>query len=103
MIFKNCLKYLFSHCSLIRVISLLRLLLSVSLRKGAGYLQAFVSVGRTCTAVVNLMAEDGDSLEKVGSLNQATQSTGCHESIVASKNGVVKNLVKTEMLVRRGH
>lgn len=81
----------------------MRLFLSTSLRKGAGYLQAFVSVGRTCTAVMNLMAEDDDSLERVRNVNQATQSTGCLESIVASKNGVVENLVKTEMLVRRGN
>ena len=41
--------------------------LSNSPRKGAGYLQAFGSVGRTSTAVVNLMVEDDDSTEGVGS------------------------------------
>ena len=81
----------------------MRLFLSNSLRKGAGYLQAFGSVGRTDAAVVNLMVEDDDSMERVGSTNEATQSAGCHKSIVASKDGVVENLVKTKMLVGRGH
>lgn len=80
----------------------MRLFLSKSQRKGAGHLQAFGSVGRTCTAVVNLMVEVGDSMERVGSMSQATQGTGCHESIVVSKDGVVENLVKSEMLVGRG-
>lgn len=40
-IFKNFLKYLFSHCSLLRVISLLRLFLHNSLRKGPGCLQTY--------------------------------------------------------------
>lgn len=80
----------------------MRLFLSNSLRKSAGYLQAFGSIGRTYTAVVNPMVEDDDSLERVGSMNQVTQSTGCHEGIVASKDGVVENLGKTKMLVGSG-
>lgn len=64
------MKYLFSHCSLLRVISLLRLFLSNSLRKGAGYLQTLGSIGRTYTAIVTLMVEDDDSMERVGNMDQ---------------------------------
>lgn len=85
------------------MISLLRLFLPNSLRKGAGYLQAFGSVGRTYAAVVNLMVEDDDPMERVRSTSRATQSAGCRKSIVASKDGVVENLVNTKMLVGRGH
>lgn len=88
------MKYLFSHSSLPSDPSFEAVL--VSLRKGAEYLQAFGNAGRTYTAVVNLMVEDDDSVERAG-------SAGCHESTVASKDGVVENLVKTKMLIGRGH
>lgn len=83
--------------------SLLRLLLSNGLRKGAGYLQAFGDVDRTYTTVVNLMVGGDDSMERVGGTRQATQSAECCKSVVASKDGAAETLPKTMMLIGRGH
>lgn len=52
------------------MIFLLRLFLSNSLRKGAGYLQTLGSTGRTYTAIVTLIVEDDDSMERVGNMDQ---------------------------------
>lgn len=55
------------------------------------------SIGRTYRAIVTVMVEDGEGWKKL------IKSVGFHGSIVAGKDELVKGLVKSKMLTRRGH